>query len=98
VNARKAASAQRTRRAARNTPAVESEPQTPTQPQDGGTEPEEPGALRIAGVVDPIEEAECRISGCPREPERLGLCAGHFASRRGDGVKPSTEGDQSWVS
>jgi hypothetical protein len=98
VNARKAASAPRTRRASRNTSAVGNEPEAPPQPPNGGAEPEQPGALRVAGVAEPLEETQCRVSGCMKNAQYAGLCAGHYASRRGDGVKPSREGCRPWMS
>lgn len=47
----------------------------------------EGGALRIAGVAEPIAEGECAVSGCPRDAAVEGLCEGHHASRRGDRVR-----------
>ena len=52
---------------------------------------ESAGDLRIAGVAEPVDEPECRVSGCRKAPERLGLCPGHYASRRGEGLKPARE-------
>lgn len=70
-----------TPRTTRKTGKTSEAPEQATERQDEGT-------LRVAGVAEPLDETQCRVSGCLKNAQYNGLCAGHFASRRGDGSKP----------